>query len=181
MSASPWTSPTRRLAFLAAAALVATAGFLSLSAPAQAAKPCWEKVIDDWLDNGRIDGIYSSRCLEDARRNLPEDIRAYSDIEEKIDLALQDDGRSLAGVGGTTKQPTRPNITQAEAEELTNQANEQADDESPLDKALNPTQTSADSFPLPLLILVGLALVLMTAGAAGFAHRKVLARKTRAD
>ena len=57
-------------------------------------------MIDDWLDNGRIDGVYSARCLEDARKRLPEDVRAYSDAEEKIDAKLQESGRSAQGGTG---------------------------------------------------------------------------------
>ena len=174
------TSPTRRLTVLAAALLVTMAGVLALSSQASAAKPCWEQVIDDWLDNGRIDGVYSSRCLEQARENLPEDIRAYSDIEEKIDAVLQANSRTPASVGGVTKQSTKPNLTQAEAEELTNsvaQGEENAD--GPISEAINTGNTSADSVPVPLMILVGLALVLLAAGAAGFGHRKLAARRSR--
>ena len=172
MSRASLSAPTLKLVVLAAGLLFG----LMLAAPATAAKPCWEQVIDDWLDNGRLDGVYTSQCVEQARDKVPEDIRAYSDFEEKIDAYLQDDGRSLQNVGGGPKKTTRPNIEQAEAEEIANSLRED-DGKGPIGRALNPTPTSAGSVPLPLMILVGLAVVLLTAGAAGFAHRKLAARR----
>jgi hypothetical protein len=185
MSRAALSSPTHKAALPVFAIVLVTAVAMLAAAPAQAAKkpkPCWEQVIDDWLDNGRIDGVYSSRCLEDARRHLPEDIRAYSDIEEKIDAAIVDSARTTQGrgsEGARTITPTRPNVGRAEAEEITSGAGRERDADGPLDKALNPTQTSADTIPLPLIILAAFALLLLAAGAAGFAQRKLQARKVR--
>jgi hypothetical protein len=185
MSRAALSSPTPKPALLVVAIVLVTAVAAFAAAPAQAAKkPCWERVLDDWLDNGRIDGVYSSRCLEDARRHLPEDIRAYSDIEEKIDTKIQENSRTTQGRGGGAAQRTttsaRPNVTHAEGTEITRNAGKEPDeDQGPLDKALNPTQTSADTIPLPLIILAAFALLLLAAGAAGFAQRKLQARKAR--
>jgi hypothetical protein len=182
MSRAALSSPTHKPALLIALVVLLTAVAAFAAAPAQAAKkPCWERVLDDWLDNGRIDGVYSSRCLEDARRHLPEDIRAYSDIEERIDAAILASSRTTQGRGGAVERATtsaRPNLTQAEGADIArNAGNESDDDNGPLDKALNPTQTSADTIPLPLIILGAFALLLLAAGAAGFVQRKLQARK----
>jgi hypothetical protein len=182
MSRAALSLPTPKPAFLVTAIVLLTAVTAFATAPAQAAKkpkPCWERVIDDWLDNGRIDGVYSTRCLEDARRHLPEDIRAYSNVEEMIDESILNNTRTPQGGGGTPPATTSqdPNLTPEEAEELTKNAGGKKSDNGPLDKALNPGRTSADTIPLPLIILAAFALLLLAAGAAGFAQRKLQARK----
>ena len=49
------------LALLALIVGLAAAAAVPSSAAA-AGKPCWEQVIDDWLDNGTIDGQYKAAC-----------------------------------------------------------------------------------------------------------------------
>jgi hypothetical protein len=184
MSRAALSSPTRKPALLVAALVLLTSVAALAASPAQAAKkPCWEQVIDDWLDNGRIDGVYSTRCLEDARRHLPEDIRAYSNVEEMIDGKILDNTRTTQGRGGgiapRATTSTRPNLSLPEGAEITRNAGSDDDGGGPLRDALNPTPTSADTIPLPLIILAAFALLLLAAGAAGFAQRKLKARKAR--
>ena len=179
--------PARALAIFAAALVGATAVLLTVGAsPAQSAKPCWERVIDDWLDNGRIDGVYSARCIEEARKNLPEDVRAYSDIEDKLDAKLQEAGRSPQGGGGggsgsnngsgggsdttTTDPQSGPVVGEPEPDSGPR-------DEGPIQEVLGAGNTDANSVPLPLIILAVLALLLLTAGGAGLIARKVQARR----
>ena len=79
------------LAAFGAALLFAAFAILSLGpTPASAAKPCWELVLDDWADNASIDRPFSVACLQQALDRAPEDIRAYSDIEDQIRQALRD-------------------------------------------------------------------------------------------
>ena len=84
---------------LALLALVAglVAASVSPSSAAAAGKPCWERVIDDWLDNGTIDGQYKPACYQQALKHVPEDLRDYSNITDAISAALS---ASLRG-GGT--------------------------------------------------------------------------------
>jgi hypothetical protein len=176
-------APARALAIFAAALVAATAMLLTLgTGPAQAAKPCWERVIDDWIDNGRIDGVYSARCIEEARKNLPEDVRAYSDIEEKLDAELQEAGRSPqggsggsgSGSGGGSENPTDPSNEPVVGEP---EPDTGPKDEGPIQSVLGSGNTDASSIPLPLIILAVLALLLLTAGGAGLIARKVQARR----
>jgi hypothetical protein len=155
--------------------LLTAAGFVVLGAPpAQAAKPCWERVLDDWLDNGRIDGVYSARCIQQAREHLPEDVRAYSDIEEKLDAELQEAGRTAqGGSGGGSGGGTNRRVI-GEPEPDTGPK-----DEGPIASVLGSGNTDADSIPLPLIILAALALLLMAAGASGLVARKLKARRLR--
>jgi hypothetical protein len=185
MSRATPLPPARRLLILFATAFVAMSAALSLgTAQAGAAKPCWERLIDDWVDNGRFDGTYSAACIEQARNHLPEDIRAYSDIEEKIDglrlLAARsntNDGDGNGSLKGPT--PSKPSTTPTDDQPTQAEPNPDAGtrNSGPFVEALNPNTNSADSIPLPLILLAGLALLLMAAGATGIAHRKLQARR----
>jgi hypothetical protein len=185
MSGMTTFPPARSLAALAATIVVATAAALALAAPAaQAAKPCWERVLDDWVDNGRIDGVYSASCLEAARKHVPEDIRAYSDFEDRIDEAMQARAIQSASRGnqpppGTT--PTGKNESPSSEPEPLPKADPASGprDEGPISAVLSTGTNDASSIPLPLIILAGLALLLMAAGATGLVARKVQARRSR--
>jgi hypothetical protein len=58
------------------------------SRAASAAPPCWERVIADWSDNGRVDRTYPLSCYREAVKHMPEDLRAYSTAPAAIDRAL---------------------------------------------------------------------------------------------
>lgn len=179
MSRATPLSLARAFALLAVT-FVAVGGLLALGAsPVQAAKPCWERVIDDWLDNGRIDGVYSARCIEDARKHLPEDVRAYSDIEEKLDAELQENVRSAQGRGGSGGGPGGANSRRRVIGEPEPDTGPR--EEGPIQSVLGSGTTDASSIPLPLIILAALALVLIAAGAAGLVARKLSARRSGAS
>jgi hypothetical protein len=148
----------RRLIAVLALVLVA----LATAVPAAAAKPCWRQVLDDWTDNTRLNKTYPISCYDSALKNLPEDIVSYTDAYDNIADARQDalqGDRVLSGSEGG------------------------ADDDDPdggggpLGDVLGAGTDSADSIPLPLLILGGLATLLMAAGGAGLLSRKLQARR----
>ena len=171
------------MAYLFGVLAVLCAAIAGLSAPpaAEAAKPCWKRVIDDWVDNGRFDGVYPAKCIEQARKHLPEDVRAYSDIEEKLDAIRQVAGRSVQNVSSSNDKsdPPAPPAVRSQTGEPTPQAarSHAPRDPGPIVEALNKDTTNAESIPLPLILLAGLALLLMAAGASGIAHRKLQARR----
>jgi hypothetical protein len=172
--------PPARLLPVFVALLLATAAFVSVAAPpAAAAKPCWERVIDDWIDNGRIDGYFSPACLRAALRHVPEDIRAYSDFEEKIRQGIQGAlrVRVLEGRTGPASRADRAQVERLRENETSPAG--AGNDEGPIERALGYRNEDASSIPLPLIILAALALVLMAAGAAGVAQRKLRARRSR--
>jgi hypothetical protein len=175
----------RSLAALAATILAATGAALAVAAPAaNAAKPCWERVLDDWVDNGRIDGVYSASCLEAARKHVPEDIRAYSDFEDRIDEAMQARAIQSASRGNPPPPETTPtgkNESPSSEPEPLPKADpaSRPRDEGPISAVLSTGTNDANSIPLPLIILAGLALLLMAAGATGLVARKVQARRSR--
>jgi hypothetical protein len=145
---------------LAVAALVLVA--LATASPATAAKPCWRQVLDDWTDNTKLNRTYPIACYDTALKNLPEDIVSYTDAYDQISNARQDalqGDRVLSGSGGDDDPDAG------------------GGGGGPLADLLGAGTDSADSIPLPLLILGGLATLLMAAGGAGLLSRKLQARR----
>jgi hypothetical protein len=167
-----------RLAVIAVALVALMAGLAGVTAaPAQAkGKACWERVIDDWL-NGRPLDKYSSKCLQAAMKNVPEDLRDYSDITDVISAALQDqlrDGGSNGGSSGGSSSGSGNESGDDAPRKLQN-----VPDRSYYRRAIdNLGTTSADSLPIPLLVLAGLGTaLLLTAG--GLAARKRIKARPR--
>jgi hypothetical protein len=156
-------------------ALLLALALLIGAKPAAAKTPCWKQVVQDWFDDARIDNTYPRHCYSEALNNVPNDVKDYSSFEEDIKSALQraSRARSLSGNGGSTEpqKPTRGVGNTSEPEprpEYFKQA---------FDK-LGPRE--ADSMPIPLMILAGLALLLIAAGAAGLVSRRLRARRPQA-
>jgi len=174
---------------LLAVAVVLT-GVVALTTPAtaMAAKPCWKQIIDDWYKNERIDGSYSQKCYDEAEKNLPQDLRDYSDLPSEIarararDLRGQpvDPGKAtrvVQSVGPTaTSDDDDPGGTGKTADE----GGSKSASGGPIDDLLEAAgPSSADSPPIPLLVLAGLALLMVAAGGAGLLNRRLQARRAR--
>jgi hypothetical protein len=167
--------------------LVFGAGILATASPALAAKsqPCWKQVVNDWSQDGSIDGAYSARCIEEALAKVPEDIRAYSDFEEQAKSARLAASRSLQSSGGSDTGDTGDSGGSDDSDDSDDEAaaveprepNTGPKDETLIQSALGTNGNNADSVPLPLLILLGLAGALLTAGAVGLGTRKLRARR----
>jgi hypothetical protein len=171
------------------AGLASVALLCAAAQPARAAAsatPCWKVLLNDWYD-GRIDGSYERHCYTEALAHLPADVSTYSSAHDDIQRALQAAiakqraaGHTVgpntvlkppAGANGggsvtipppgggtdttTTSGPTKPGGGSA----------------GPLDPG------SPSSLPVPLLVLGGLALLLVAAGAAGLVAKRVQARR----
>jgi hypothetical protein len=162
--------------------LAALLAVLAVAGPAGAAQSCGRKVIDDWYDDGRVDGTYPLHCYDDAIEALPRDVRDYSsakeDIQRAMTAALRGEDSPAAtndptpGDETTETAPgdepatTAPTDTTAESEpknETTPEAAGSLDGED---------EASASSIPIPLLILAGLALLLVAGGSAGYLIRR---------
>jgi hypothetical protein len=191
-------------------AIIVGLAVLAVAAPASAATPCWEELIDDWWD-GRIDNVYAIPCYQKAIDNAPEDARLYSSLPDDIAAARQlalaqqnedDDadgepdrstggtaggGTSSGGTGGGTggndgsgaSGGTGGSTADPEGTGTTGRG---APDDSLFNEAFGRVApANADSLPLPLLILAGLALLLLAGGSAGLVARRLQARRVRAD
>jgi hypothetical protein len=168
--------------------LVAASFGASVTAPqADAATPCWKRLINDWYD-GRIDRTYPASCYRQAIKNLPEDVDAYSTAREDLERALLSAARRK-GSALDADDPIPPgpgNEAGPKAEDPSTSENGDEEAAPPLpgsdggdDGGLLETfrPSSADEIPVPLLVLGGLAVLLLGAAAASFVARKIQARK----
>jgi hypothetical protein len=160
------------LALLALIAGLAAAAAMPSSAAASG-KPCWEQVIDDWLDNGTIDGHYKAACYQQALKHVPEDLRDYSNITDAISAALSDSLRG-GGSGGGSSSGGGGSSGNGDQNAGPDRSTQGVPAQSYYRRAIdNLGTTKANSLPIPLLILAGLgALLLVSAG--GLAARKRL-------
>lgn len=166
-------------------ALLAIVGALAVAGPAAAAPACGKQVIDDWYDNGRVDGSYPLRCYDDAIDALPRDVRDYSSAKEDITRALQARMQGRAAPPATS-DPS-PDGDPDDVEDSDGDGIPNADDPAPntpndgdgSEASGGDVDTAAsDSVPVPLLVLAGLALLLVAAGSVGYVARRLQARRT---
>jgi hypothetical protein len=160
------------------------AGASQAAAKKRSGTPCWKLVVNDWFDNGRIDGTYPIPCYTQAIQHIPEDALVYSsapnDIRRAMLAAIRQDsggGHGAGGhsgsdfFGGPSGNPSGPSgISGATATHR----------EGPLTRVIDAIGPSnASSIPLPLLVLGGVALLLLAAGAASFLARRIQARRVQ--
>jgi len=157
------------LAFAAILAALAVAG------PGTASTPCWETLINDWYD-GRIDSVYPVSCYRDALENLPEDVAVYSSLEDDINRALA--AAIAAGGGDGGSGPTASNTFHGGPKAGIGATAGREQDGGAFDKAISSIgPDSADSVPIPLIVLGALAIVLLGLGTAGVIARRLQTRK----
>jgi Alphavirus glycoprotein J len=168
------------------ALLVACACALLLPLPAPAASralaatPCWKTLMNEWY-SGRITHLYPLHCYRDAINQLPADVTQYSsaiaDIERARQLAVAHAKNPNTSVTvkstslGTTgpKGTTKPKGTTG--------TKGRTIPPGPLPTAINDSSPGgATSFPLPLIILGGLAIFLLAAGGVGLIIRRMQGR-----
>jgi hypothetical protein len=200
------TQPSRnilRAVLLAAFAVLVfgTAG----PAAAKKAPPCWKTLINDWYD-GRIDGTYPIHCYREALQHLPTDVETYSSARDDIKQALQEritqshkPGGGSKGAGGTSSGGgtsgsgtsgggTSGGGGTSSGGGGTSQGGDTSqgggasggskNTSGPIGDVFNRTKPgSADSIPIPLIVLGAVALLLMVAGGAGFLARRIRTRR----
>ena len=172
---------TMRLLFAASLgvlALLATGAREAAAAPSASLNPtsgCDLAVINDWADNNRVDKTYAIPCYTQAiqRLNSYQDLKGYSSAEDDIRNALLAAIRQDRGSGG----PTGPNggTTPPAGPSSGNPSGSSQSLITRLGNRLGPG--NAQSIPLPLLVLGGLALLLLLAAAATWIARRFQARR----
>ena len=161
---------------------------LSLAGPAAAASSCAKRVINDWYDNGRVDGTYPVHCYDDAIDALPRDVRDYSSAKDDIQRALQARLRGEDAPPATDDPSPGPGNESGEGEgegsgagsggSGSGDASNKPGDEGEGEVLGSEVDTAAsDSVPVPLLVLAGLALLLVAAGSVGYLVRRLQARR----
>ena len=171
--------PRRPAAIVPLLLTLAVACVVAVGAPSQATaagKPCWERVIDDWLADGTIDGAYSPACYQSALKHVPEDLRDYSNITDAINAALQNGLRpgsqgTNGGAGGDDSGTG--------AGDDKNRKLQGTPPRSIYRRAIdNLGTTSADSRPIPLLVLAGLGTLLLVSAGGLAARKRLRGRRT---
>jgi hypothetical protein len=186
---------------LTVSALLLLALTAAVARPAAAATPCWKALLTDWYD-GRIDNTYQLHCYTDALKHLPPDVRTYSSAHDDILRALQSaraklrkaghkvtpvtllpPANSPSSSGGSTTTTAAGGGsgggggggTTTTSSDSGGSGHQDGKGIQGLADKLNPSSPS--SLPVPLLVLGGLALLLVAAGAIGVAVKRVQARR----
>jgi hypothetical protein len=138
---------------------------LSVGASVAAAKPaCWRLILNEWADNRQISTTYPLACYREAIGHVPEDLLIYTDIEQDILAARQQAARGVR----TLQNRSQPSQTGSQSDPDAGLFTQGFDKLGP---------NNANSMPLPLIILGGLALLLIAAGGAGLVSRRIRGRR----
>jgi hypothetical protein len=172
------TAASKLLLRTALVCLALAAAAVHSPAPAAAATPCWKALLNDWYD-GRIDKTYAKHCYTDAIAHLPADVSTYSSAHDDIVRALQSavakEKKAGKTVGPNTLLPGAPPTKTTTGTTSTTPTTTDKKGIPGLAKDIGPS--SATGVPVPLLVLGGLALLLVAAGAAGLVAKRIQARK----
>ena len=148
---------------LVAAVLAIGAALGTTAQPAQARSLsiCSKALVHDWLVDGRVDKTYPVHCYREALRTIPEDQLVYGTLRDDLNRALQNTIRENNGdVNSDTPVPGFLALGGGGG-------------------GLGPN--TAESVPVPLLVLGGLAIALMAAAGISFFARRMQARRSAVD
>jgi hypothetical protein len=157
--------------------VLAVAAFAGLArvdkAEARLESKCSQALIHDWYVDGRVDKTYPVHCYREALRDIPEDQIVYGTLRDDLTRALQAVIRNNNGdVGPNT--PVPPAVP-GDGDGGDSGGDHNEGFFTRLARALGPD--TADSIPIPLLVLSGLALLLIAAAAISFITRRMQAKK----
>jgi hypothetical protein len=161
---------------LVVAAAAAAASFGVSTAHASA---CSNALIRDWYNDGRIDGTYPVHCYREALKDIPEDQLVYGTLRDDLTRALQLVVASHHG-NITPSTPVPPDSGGGGGSSSGSSSGKH--DEGFfhwLAKKIGPN--SANSVPVPLLVLGGLALALIAAAAISYGTRRYQAKRAASD
>jgi hypothetical protein len=150
------------------------------AAPAASLQPtseCWKDVINDWLRNHpNLKGTYAIPCYTQAIQHLNSypDIAGYSSAPDDIQRALfaaihQDRGNGPGS--GLSVAPPGPSDGNGNGDS----SNQNKSLWTSITDRLSPG--NAQSVPLPLIVLAGLALLLLLGAAATWFARRLQSRR----
>jgi len=163
------------LATLLAVVLPGTAG--------AAGTPCRNKVFNDWYPDGKIASTYPVGCYRDALKHLPADAAVYSSLADDVRAAMRAATRRTQGLPAPAvvgHGPTAIGAGSVKSALVSIHSNGTPHDPGST-SAVGSTGAVATSSgaPLPILVLGGLALVLVAAGAVGAGVRHARGRHQR--
>jgi hypothetical protein len=163
------------------AAMALAGGVLGVGkAEARTSSTCSKALIHDWYVDGRVDKTYPVHCYREALRSIPEDQLIYGTLRDDLNRALQATIRKHNGnVGPNT--PVPPDDKNGGGGPLGGGGGggKGGGFFGWLADKLGPS--TADTIPIPLLVLGGLALTLLLAAAVSFFARRMQARRAATD
>lgn len=195
------------LAGLATSALLALGASRAAASPVamqKATSTCWKDVVNDWLRNQpNVVGTYAIPCYTQAIQHLNKypDIQQYSnapdDIHRALLAAMRDNHNGPGSTGGSSSgQSSAPassggsssggsssGSSGGKTPSSTSSNVKGTGDVAPVSKSLvtklfdSVGPGNAESIPLPLLVLAGLALLLLLAAVATWLAKRIQARR----
>ena len=162
---------------------VAIGAALGVAQPAQARSmsSCSKALIHDWYVDGRVDKTYPVHCYREALKQIPEDQIVYGTLRQDLTRALQSAIRQHGGhvTGDTLVVPLGGSSNGGDGGPGGTGATSSGGVFHWLAQKLGPS--TADSIPVPLLILGGLAFALMAAAGVSLIARRMQARRAAPD
>jgi len=160
--------------------LIAAAAATTFGVAKAQASTCSSALIRDWYVDGRIDNTYPVHCYREALKDIPEDQIVYGTLREDLTRALQDVIRNHNG--HVTRETLVPGAGGRNGGGPGGSGTGGKHDEGFfhwLAKKIGPS--TADSVPVPLLVLGGLALALIAAAGVSFAARRMQEKRAATD
>ena len=162
--------------------VIAAAAAATFGVSTAQASTCSKALIRDWFVDGRIDKTYEVHCYREALKDVPEDQVVYGTLRDDLNRALAEVYRTHDKVNahtlvlGADSGDNGPNGPGAGA---TGGGKHDEGFFHWLARKIGPS--TADSVPVPLLVLGGLALALIAAAAISFAARRVQEKRAATD
>lgn len=151
---------------------LAAAVAVSLPATAGAATPCRNKIFNDWYQDGKIASTYPLGCYRDALKHVPLDADIYSSLKDDIRAALQAAVRRAHGLSAPLVVGKGFDSATGKGRKVVPVSKRSPHDPAPKPVAVAPVaDSSGGGIPLPILILGGIAIALVAAGAIGLGVR----------
>jgi hypothetical protein len=158
--------------------LVAAAAAATFGVSTARASVCSNALIHDWYVDGRIDGTYPVHCYREALKDIPEDQIVYGTLRDDLNRALAIVIRNHHGdVGPMTPVPGGG----GGGDDSGGTTSGKHDEGFFHWLATKIGPSTANSVPVPLLVLGGLALALMAAAGVSFFARRYQAKKAASD
>jgi hypothetical protein len=158
--------------------LTAAAAAAAFGVSTAQASACSSALIRDWWVDGRIDSTYQVHCYKEALNDVPEDQLVYGTLRDDLNRALQ---QAISDHNGHVTAATPVPPSDGGGGDGTSSGSGSHDEGffGWLAQKFGPS--SADSVPIPLLVLGGLALALIAAAAVSFFARRAQAKRAAAD
>jgi hypothetical protein len=159
--------------------LTAAAAAAAFGVGTAQASACSNALIRDWYVDGRIDNTYPVHCYREALKEIPEDQLVYGTLRDDLTRALENVIRDHHGeVTPMTPVPPAGGGGGGSDSGSTSGKHDKGFFRW-LARTIGPS--SANSVPIPLLVLGGLALALIAAAGVSYFARRHPARKATPD